>query len=71
MKYWISLPFISSITDPPLAFSSHSEIAAAYMVGERCSYAGHICAGVVFVHRDTGVSLRPARKPLTGFLHPE
>src|SRR5574341_1783952 len=31
----------------------------------------HSCAGAVLVLRDTSVSLRPARKPLTGLLFPD
>jgi len=35
-----------------LAFSFHSEIASAPMVGERCGYAGHIlCWRRLFCHR--------------------
>jgi hypothetical protein len=31
------------------------------MVGERCEFAGHICAVAVIDLKDTGVPLRPAR----------
>jgi hypothetical protein len=53
----------------PLAFSYHSEIASAPMVGERCSNAGHMCAGPVFGNQrhSRGVSLWPTRanKPIS------
>jgi hypothetical protein len=38
------------------------------MVGERCRYAGHICAVAVLVLRETGVFLRHARSRLADAL---